>query len=117
MMIPIADWLACCRATAESPIRIWRVSADCSLPPAACHERVRRLRDRQIIKGYVAIIEPQALGCGMLFFVEVVLDRTTNDAFRAFAEHVSDIPEILECHMVAGGFDYLLKARVSDMAE
>jgi Lrp/AsnC family leucine-responsive transcriptional regulator len=93
------------------------LARQCGLSPAACHERVRRLRDRQVIKGYVAIIEPKALGCGMLFFVEVVLDRTTNDAFRAFADHVGAIPEILECHMVAGGFDYLLKARVSDMTE
>jgi Lrp/AsnC family leucine-responsive transcriptional regulator len=93
------------------------LARQCGLSPAACHERVRRLRERQVIKSYVAIIEPKALGCGMLFFVEVVLDRTTNDAFHAFAEHVSSIPEILECHMVAGGFDYLLKARVSDMAE
>ncbi len=88
----------------------------CGLSPAACHERVRRLRERGIIRRTVALIEPKALDCDMLFFVEVLLDRTTDDVFRAFAEHVTSIPEILECHMVAGGFDYLLKARVSDMS-
>ena len=88
----------------------------CGLSPAACHERLRRLRERQIIRQTVALIEPKALDCDMLFFVEVVLDRTTDDVFRAFADHVAAIPQILECHMVAGGFDYLLKARVSDMA-
>ncbi len=89
----------------------------CGLSPAACHDRVRRLRERGVIRATVAVIEPKALNCDLLIFVEVVLDRTTNDAFRAFADHVRAIPEILECHMVAGGFDYLIKARVSDMAE
>lgn len=87
----------------------------CGLSPAACHERVKRLRDRKVITGYTALINPASLDCALLIFVEVVLDRTTDDVFRAFAEHVRAIPEILECHMVAGGFDYLIKARVSDM--
>jgi len=93
------------------------LAARCGLSPAACHDRVRRLRERGVIRATVAVIEPKALHCDLLIFVEVVLDRTTNDAFRAFADHVRAIPEILECHMVAGGFDYLIKARVSDMAE
>lgn len=88
----------------------------CGLSPAACHDRVRRLRERGIITRTVAIIEPKALRCDLLIFVEVLLDRTTDDVFRAFADHVRSIPEILECHMVAGGFDYLVKARVSDMS-
>lgn len=88
----------------------------CGLSPAACHDRVRRLKDRGVILRTVALIEPKALQCDLLIFVEVLLDRTTDDVFRAFADHVRAIPEILECHMVAGGFDYLIKARVSDMA-
>ena len=87
----------------------------CGLSPAACHDRVRRLRSTGVIRATVALIEPKALNCDVLIFVEVLLDRTTDDVFRAFAEHVASIPEILECHMVAGGFDYLIKARVSDM--
>jgi Lrp/AsnC family leucine-responsive transcriptional regulator len=87
----------------------------CAISPAACHERVRRLRERGVILATVALIEPSALDCGLLIFVEVQLDRTSDDQFRAFADHVRSIPQILECHMVAGGFDYLLKARVSDM--
>jgi Lrp/AsnC family leucine-responsive transcriptional regulator len=88
----------------------------CAISPAACHDRVRRLRERGVIKATVTLIEPAAVGCELLIFVEVQLERTSEDAFRAFAAHVGSIPEILECHMVAGGFDYLLKARVSDMA-
>ena len=92
------------------------LARQCGLSPAACHERLRRLRERGVIRSTVALIEPKALDCDLLIFVEVLLDRTTDDVFRAFADHVRSIPEILECHMVAGGFDYLIKARVSDMA-
>jgi Lrp/AsnC family leucine-responsive transcriptional regulator len=88
----------------------------CGISPAACHDRVRRLRETGVIRATVALIEPKALECDLLIFVEVLLDRTTDDVFRAFADHVGSIPEILECHMVAGGFDYLIKARVSDMS-
>lgn len=87
----------------------------CNLSPAACFERVRRLREKKIITGYAALIDPGKVGRGLLIFVEVLLDRTTGDMFDAFAEAVRRQPEVLECHMVAGGFDYLIKARVGDM--
>ena len=87
----------------------------CNLSPAACFERIRRLRDRQVIIGYAALIDPAKVGRGLMIFVEVLLDRTTGDQFEAFAEMVRRQPEVLECHMVAGGFDYLIKARVGDM--
>ena len=69
-----------------------------------------------MILGYTALLDPAKLRRALLIFVEVVLDRTTDDVFTAFAARVTDIPEVLECHMVAGGFDYLLKVRVADMA-
>ena len=87
----------------------------CNLSPAACFERVRRLRERRVIIGYAALIDPTKVGRGLMIFVEVLLDRTTGDQFEAFADMVRRQPEVLECHMVAGGFDYLLKARVGDM--
>jgi Lrp/AsnC family leucine-responsive transcriptional regulator len=86
------------------------------LSPAACFDRVKRLRTSGVIAGYTALLDPAKLGQALLIFVEVVLDRTTDDVFTAFAAQVGDIPEVLECHMVAGGFDYLLKVRVADMA-
>ena len=86
------------------------------LSPAACFDRVKRLRASGVIVGYTALLDPAKLGQALLIFVEVVLDRTTDDVFTAFAAQVGDIPEVLECHMVAGGFDYLLKVRVADMA-
>ena len=77
------------------------LAARCAMSPSACLERMRRLRERGYIRGYAALLDADKLGQGFLVFVECVADR----------------PEILECHMVAGGFDYLLKLRTRDMAE
>jgi Lrp/AsnC family transcriptional regulator, leucine-responsive regulatory protein len=85
------------------------------LSPAACLERVRALVDGGYIRGFSALLDPVSVDAGMLVFVQVVLDRTTPDVFNAFKSAVLTRPEILECHMIAGGFDYLLKARVRDM--
>lgn len=87
----------------------------CHLSPAACLVRVRQLEETGYIKGYRAILDPAKLGQTMTVFVEVKLDRTTRDAFARFAKAVAAVPEILECHMVAGGFDYLIKVRVANM--
>jgi Lrp/AsnC family leucine-responsive transcriptional regulator len=91
------------------------LAKQCHLSPAACHERVKRLRERGVITGYAALVDPSAVDLSLLIFVEVVLDRTTGEAFEGFAAAVRRAPEVLECHMVAGGFDYLIKARVKDM--
>lgn len=88
----------------------------CHLSPAACLVRVRTLEQAGYIRGYRAILDAAKLGQGMVVFVEIRLDRTTSDAFKRFASAVADIPEIVECHMVAGGFDYLIKVRVESMA-
>lgn len=88
----------------------------CGLSPAACFDRVKRLRANGIITGYTALLDPARLDRALMIFVEVLLDRTTGDSFAAFADHIGRVPEVLECHMVAGGFDYLLKVRVADMA-
>jgi Lrp/AsnC family leucine-responsive transcriptional regulator len=68
------------------------------------------------ILGYEARLNPLKLGAGMMVFVEVLLDRTTPNVFEAFKAAVQVRAEIMECHMVAGGFDYLLKTRMADMA-
>lgn len=86
-----------------------------NLSPAACLERVRKLQEAGYILGYAAQLNPEMLDVSLLVFIEVVLDRTTPDVFEAFKKSVQSIPEIMECHMVAGGFDYLVKARVKDM--
>jgi Lrp/AsnC family leucine-responsive transcriptional regulator len=86
------------------------------LSPTAVLERVKRLTREGYILGYEARLNPARLGAGMLVFVEVLLDRTVHDVMDTFKAAVQVRPEILECHLVAGGFDYLLKTRVADMA-
>ena len=87
-----------------------------NLSPTPCLERVRRLERDGFIKGYAARLDPDKLGAGFVTFVTVNLDRTTTDVFERFSAKVKQIPEIAECHMVGGGFDYLLKIRTEDMA-
>ena len=86
------------------------------LSPTSTSDRVKRLQREGFIAGYGARLDPHRLGLGLLVFVEVSLDKTTPDVFEKFAEAVKRAPEVLECHMVAGGFDYLVKTRVADMA-
>ncbi|MGM4896391.1 Lrp/AsnC ligand binding domain-containing protein [Tardiphaga sp. 839_C3_N1_4] len=86
------------------------------LSPTSIGDRLKRLQRDGYIEGYGARLNPQMLGLGLLVFVEVLLDKTTPDVFERFARAVRLAPEVLECHMVAGGFDYLVKARVADMS-
>ena len=86
-----------------------------ALSPTAVLARVQRLTRDGFILGYEARPNPLKLGAGMLVFVEVLLDRTTPNVFDQFKAAVQVHPEIMECHMVAGGFDYLLKTRSADM--
>lgn len=86
-----------------------------ALSPTAVLARVQRLTREGYILGYEARLNPMKLGAGMLVFVEVLLDRTTLNVFDQFKAAVQVYPEIMECHMVAGGFDYLLKTRMADM--
>ena len=86
------------------------------LSPTATTERVKRLTRERFITGFGARLDPDKLDRAFLVFVEVLLDKTTPDVFERFAEAVRRTRDVIECHMVAGGFDYLLKVRVADMA-
>lgn len=86
-----------------------------ALSPTAVLSRVQRLTKDGYILGYEARLNPLKLDAGTMVFVEVVLDRTTPNVLDAFKAAVQVHGQILECHMVAGGFDYLLKTRVADM--
>ncbi|QDL53320.1 Lrp/AsnC ligand binding domain-containing protein [Rhodoferax aquaticus] len=86
-----------------------------TLSPTAVLARVQRLSKEGYILGYEARLNPLKLGAGMMVFVEVLLDKTTPNVFEAFKAAVQVRSEIMECHMVAGGFDYLLKTRMADM--
>jgi len=87
-----------------------------NLSPTPCLNRVRRLERDGYITGYGAFVDPVKLGASLLVFVEVTLERTSEDVFDTFKEAIAKTPEVQECHMLSGGFDYLIKARVKDMA-
>jgi Lrp/AsnC family leucine-responsive transcriptional regulator len=85
------------------------------LSATPCLERMRRLEREGYIRGYAADLDPAKLGVSLIAFVEVQLDRTTPDVFNRFRDGVMGLEPVQECHMVAGGFDYLLKVRAADM--
>lgn len=85
------------------------------LSPTPCLERVRRLERSGYIKNYTAILNPHYLDAALLVFIEVTLDRSAADIFDKFNTAVQEIDSILECHLVSGDFDYLLKTRTTDM--
>lgn len=87
-----------------------------NLSQAATSDRIRRLQRDGVIEGYSVRLNPTRLDRALLVFVEVTLDRTSTTVFDDFAAAVRRLPEIMECHMLAGGFDYLIKVRVRDMA-
>jgi len=85
--------------------------------PATCHRRTQSLFEQGYIKQVRAIIAPQKVDRGALVMVGVVLDRSTPESFAAFEKAVAKLNFILDCHLVAGDFDYFLKIRVGDMAD
>ncbi|ESX17692.1 MULTISPECIES: Lrp/AsnC ligand binding domain-containing protein [unclassified Mesorhizobium] len=92
------------------------LAARVGLSPTGTSQRVKRLFREGFITAVRAVLNPQKIGRGTLVFIEVRLDQAAPHVFDRFAEAVAKAPEVLECHMVVGGFDYLVKARISEMA-
>lgn len=85
------------------------------LSTSPCLERVKRLENDGFIESYNAKLSADKLEAALLVFVEISLRYKTGDVFKEFREAVSRWPEIQECHLVSGDFDYLLKIRIADM--
>ena len=85
------------------------------LSTTPCKERVKRLERQGVIQHYQAVLNPAALNRGLVVFVQIRLNRTSQDIFEEFTASALDLPEVQECYLVSGNFDYLLKARVADM--
>ncbi len=82
-----------------------------------CIERVKRMERDGVITGYYARLNPAMLGASLLVFVEISLGSKAGNMFEQFRREVLRIPEVLECHLVSGDFDYLLKARIREISE
>lgn len=86
-----------------------------NLTPTPCLERVKRLEREGFITSYVALLDPVKANAALCAYIEVQLTSTTTDAISRFNQQMLALDEVLECQMVAGGFDYLIKIRVADM--
>ncbi|MFQ1702481.1 Lrp/AsnC family transcriptional regulator [Loktanella agnita] len=85
-----------------------------NLSPSACHRRVQRLEKDGFIRDYVALLNPRKVGRRTTVFVEITLSGQTDDVLDAFEKAVARVPDVLECHLMAGTADYLLKVVAED---
>ena len=101
----------------EARISMKELGERVGLSVTPCIERVKRMERDGVISGYYARIDPGALGAKLLVFVEITLNQKSASAFEQFRREVLRIPQVQECHLVSGDFDYLIKARIHEMAE
>jgi len=101
----------------DGRLPVTELARQVGLSKTPCQIRLRRLMDDGVIRGFRAILDPSRLGLDQVVFVEVRLSDTSEAALDAFNRAVADAPQIEQCHMIAGAFDYLLKLRSRDMAD
>lgn len=82
-----------------------------------CIERVRRLERDRVITGYYARVNPEVLDAGLLVFVEISMSSKSERTFDEFRKEVLCVPQVLECHLVSGDFDYMVKARIKEIGQ
>ncbi len=101
----------------EGRLAMTELASRVGLSPTPCTERVRRLEREGVITGYHARVDPHALGKSLLVFVEIKLSVKSGDVFDRIRKEMMFVPEVMECHLVSGDFDYLIKARIGEMGE
>lgn len=98
----------------EGRITNAELSERINLSPSACHRRVQRLEDEGFIAGYVALLDARRMGRPTTVYVEITLQGQADDLLDAFEREVARVPDVLECHLMAGTADYLLKIMAQD---
>ena len=88
-----------------------------NLSATAALARVQKLTKDGFILGYEAKLNPEMLNASFVVFVEILLDKTTPNVLEEFSDAVMQYPEIVECHMISGGFDFVVKIRCANMEE
>jgi Lrp/AsnC family leucine-responsive transcriptional regulator len=101
----------------QGRIPMTELAQQIGLSTSPCTERVRRMEREGVITGYHARIDPQAIGKTLLVFVEITLSSKSADVFEKVRTELLHVPEVMECHLVSGGFDYLVKARLRAMSD
>jgi len=99
---------------ANSDQSVQELGRQVGLSASACHRRIRSLEQRGLVLAYRAWLNAEMLGFAMQFFIEVSLSSQSEQALEAFEMAVRDIPEVLECHLMAGQFDYILRVVCRD---
>lgn len=97
-------------------ISITDLASRVGLTKTPCNIRMKRLESLGYILGYVTLLDPNKLGNNHIAFVQVTMNDTSSKALQSFNDAVMKIPSVEQCHMIAGGFDYLLKIRTADMS-
>lgn len=100
----------------EGRISMSELAGRVNLSTTPCSERVKRLERDGVIMGYHARVNPAHVDRTLLVFLEIKLSAKSGDVFDQVAQSLADIPEVLECHLISGEFDYLVKARLKEMA-
>lgn len=90
------------------------LSEKVNLSPSACHRRVQRLEAEGFIKDYVALLDARKMNCPTTVFVEITLSGQADEVLDAFEREVARVPDVLECHLMAGTADYILKVVAQD---
>ena len=85
-----------------------------NLSASACHRRVQRLEGEGLIRDYVALLDARRIGLPSTVFVEITLSGQSDEVLDAFEKAVARIPNVLECHLMAGTADYILKCVAED---
>ena len=101
----------------DGRLAITELAQRVGLSTSPCSERVRRLEREKVILGYHARVDPEALGRGLLVFVELTLSSKSSQTFEAVRQALLLEPRVIECHLISGSFDYLVKARLLAMRE
>ena len=100
----------------DGRIAISELAARVNLSTTPCSERVKGLERDGIIMGYYARLNPELVDRNLLVFLEIKLSAKSGDVFDQVARDLVEIPEVLECHLISGEFDYLVKARLKEMS-
>ncbi|OIN12934.1 proline dehydrogenase transcriptional activator [Oceanisphaera psychrotolerans] len=99
----------------DARMTLTELASRVGLSKTPCQLRMRRLEEQGYITGYTALVDHGKLGLNHIAFVQVTLNDTSSKALTAFNKAVRKIGEVEQCHMIAGGYDYLLKIRTRDM--
>ncbi len=102
---------------ADSSLSVAELAEQVALSPSACHRRIKALEQAGVIAGYGARLDPRKLGLTVEVFVEITLNSQSREAMDTFERSVSDFDDILECHLMSGTADYLLRVAARDLEQ